>query len=836
MKSFKPFLILLVIFMALSTTVNAQKNYTEEADDAYSMKMYYEAVDLYKKAYSKSGNRVEKRRILFRIAECYRLTNNIRRAEFAYLRAIRAKYSDPIVHLRYAQILKNREKYEDAIKQFKIYKEKVPDDPRADIGIESSKLAKDWTENPTRYTVEADRRVNDRESDFAPMYADRKYKTVIFASTRSEATGKMDPNTGQVFSDLFITEIDKRGNWSRADLIDKDEIVNTRFNEGAVFFDRRFNTMYFTRCPMEKGKVLTCNIYVTKKRGRTWSEPEELNLGPDTFTYGHPTLTRDERTIIFVSDMDGGYGGNDLWMATRRSSSRPFGEPVNLGPEINTSEDEMYPYLRDDNTLYFASNGHIGLGGLDIYVSKRSGDNNWSKPENMQVPINSHMDDFGITFNKDQRTLEDNKAEEMGFFTTNRRGGRGGDDIWTFLLPEIIFTLSGTVRDDKNLQLIKDAKVELVGSDGTSIETKTDAAGRYKFNKRQVNKETSYTIKVTKDKYFPAEKKETTVGLQASKDLVVNFMLEPIPPEPIPLPEIRFELAKWDLQEKYKDSLNGLIKTMKDNPTLVVELGSHTDFRASLEYNDTLSLKRAKSIVDYLISQDIAAARLEPKGYGERMPRTLRKDITIDGVTFSKGTTLSEDYINRLRTTREKEAAHQLNRRTTFKILRTDYVPSNQVADIDTTGFGGITLNPEENKLNMKVKGDAYVFNVVINNVRLQVKYIKNTDAIYMSHDKAMQYLRDSRISKDNFTKGAEAIDEDGEIVDNAEVVFDKVVIANRELENVKMIVIQEQEAALVIGDAGLKQFGEFTIDEENDVLIFKEEDTSKDDAQQEEK
>ena len=462
MRSFKPFLILLVIMMAFATSVDAQKNYTEEADDAFSMKQYHEAIDLYKKAYSKSGNRAEKRRILYRLAESYRLTNSIRRAEFAYLRAIRAKFTDPIIHLHYADVLKSREKYEDAIEQYKKYKEKVPDDPRADIGIKSAKLAQDWKENKTRYKVEADRRINDRESDFAPMYADRRYKTVIFASTRKEATGKTDPNTGQVFSDLFITEIDKRGNWSRADIIDEDEIVNTDVNEGAVFFDRRFNTMYFTRCPMEKDKFLSCKIYFSKKRGRTWSQPEKLDLGPDTFTYGHPTLTKDERTIIFSSDMPGGQGGNDLWMAKRRSSTRPFGEPVNLGPEINTPGDEMYPYLRDDNHLYFASNGHVGLGGLDIYHSKKEGDE-WTEPENMKVPVNSHMDDFGITFNKNTRTLEENKAEEMGFFTTNRRGGRGGDDLWRFLKPEIIFTLSGKVRNSKNLQPLDDVTVTMIG-------------------------------------------------------------------------------------------------------------------------------------------------------------------------------------------------------------------------------------------------------------------------------------------------------------------------------------------------------------------------------------
>ncbi len=823
MKSIKSFLLLMVLSLAFTTAALAQKNYTEEADDAFDMKMYYEAIDLYKKAYSKTSNRVEKRRMLFRIAESYRLTNNIRQAEYAYLRAVRAKYSDPIVYLRYAQILKSREKYEDAIKQYKIYKEKVPDDPRADKGIESCKQAKDWVENPTRYIIEPDRRINDREADFAPMYADRKYNTIIFTSTRNEATGRTDPNTGQTYSDLFIIEEDKKGNWSRADLIDRDEVINTDVNEGAVSFDRRFTTMYFTRCPMEKGKVLSCKIYTTKKRGRTWSDPEPVPLGPDTFTYGHPAVSRDERTIIFASDMDGGYGGLDLWMASRRSSSRPFGEPVNLGPEINTPGDEMYPYLREDDHLYFASNGHIGLGGLDIYHSKKVNEN-WTEPQNMKVPINSHMDDFGITFNKNQRSLEDKKAEEMGFFSTNRRGGRGEDDIWHFRLPEIIFTLSGTVRDESTLQRITDANVTMVGSDGTTVETKTDNTGRYKFNKRQVNKETSYELTVSKKEYFDKTKKETTVGLLASKDLVLDFKLKPIPEDPIPLPEIRFDLAKWDLKDIYKDSLNGLIETMKKNPRLVVELGSHTDFRADEDYNDTLSLKRAKSIVDYLVKEGIDRARLVPRGYGERMPRELDKDITIDGITFDKGTVLTESYIKGLPSTRKREAAHQLNRRTTFRILRNDYVPTKTaVEDVDTTGYGGIALRPDENMVKLKAKENAYTFPIIINRNQLRASYIKNTDAIYLSYDKAMDLLSQAIITVEDFTEGEAAIKEDGTIVENAEVSLNTVRIANRELENVRMIVTYDQQPHIIIGDAGLKQFGKFSIDEEREMLIFEE-------------
>ena len=433
------------------------------------------------------------------------------------------------------------------------------------------------------------------------------------------------------------------------------------------------------------------------------------------------------------------------------------------------------------------------------------------------------MDDFGITFNKNDRILSENKAEEMGFFSTNRRGGRGGDDVWRFWLPQIIFTISGEVRDKKTLQLLPDAKVTMKGSDGTSVTTKTDKNGHYKFNKNQVNKNTSYDLKVSKKGYLPSEeKKETTVGRKSSTDLVLDFKIEPIPDEPVALPEIRFALDSSNLQEQYKDSLNGLINTMKNKPQLVVELGTHTDYRADDEYNDTLSLERAKSIVDYLVSEGIDRERLKPKGYGERMPRTLKEDMTVDGYTFEEGTTLSENYIKGLRSKDKREAAHQLNRRSTFKVLRTDYVPDkDKVEDVDKTGFAGIELNPDENKVNLLAEDNTYIVPVIANGVLLKAAYQQNSDGIYLSYDKAMNFLTNARITKDNFEKGVDAIKDDGTIVDNSKLIMDNVSIGNKEMEDVEMVVIKDQEQDLVIGKQGIEKFGEFTINQEEDELIF---------------
>ncbi len=670
---------ILIITLGVNQNIHAQRNFTEEADNAFKMEKFYEAINLYKKAYSKVSNRLEKGRILFQIAECYRLTNDYRKAEMQYKRVIRYNYPDPIAIFYYAEAMKNNEDYEEAIVEYNNYLEKVPGDERAIIGRESCKLAQDWIDNPTRYKVDNVRQFNSRENDFSPVYADSKFRVLVFTSARAEARGKgYDEWTGQPFTDFFFVSMDKKGNWSKPQPLDEEGIVNSEFNEGAATFNKRANTIYFTRCRIEKKKSVPCEIYTAKKRGRSWGEPEMIILGADSFNVGHPTITEDELTMYFTSDMPGGHGGKDIWMATRERRSKEFGEPVNLGPTINSPGDEMFPYIRVDGTLYFASNYYPGMGGLDIFKSEYI-DEEWQKPENMQFPINSAGDDFGIVFNEDAKMLREADVKEMGFLTSNRKGSRGGDDLWEFSFPPLVFTLSGVVYDDSTGAVLKGALVSLTGSDGTNIQDSTDEAGYYHFDKYQILENTSYSLDITKEGYWGDKGRETTVGRNTSEDLVLNFRLPPIIKEPIVLPDIVYELAKWELTPQAKDSIDYLYQILVDNPTIVVELQSHTDSRPIGITNDTLSYRRALSVVNYLIDKGIEADRLEAKGYGERVPRTLETDRVSmyrgKEYKFTAGTVLTDEFINSLSTTGEKEAAHQLNRRTTFLILRDDYVP-----------------------------------------------------------------------------------------------------------------------------------------------------------------
>ena len=503
----------------------------------------------------------------------------------------------------------------------------------------------------------------------------------MFTTSRDEVNGRgYDGWTGQPFTDIFIIELDRKGNWSNPVPLDETGAVNSEFNEGAVTFNSNFNTIYFTRCAVEKKKRKGCQIYTATKRGKEWADVTLIPIPnvTDSFSVGHPALSSDELTLYFASDIPGGYGGKDIWMMKRQKKNRPFENPINLGPNVNTPGDELYPTLKDDNTLFFSSYFHPGMGGLDIFVTENV-NGEWTTPQNLMSPINSSFDDFHIVFNLDDKMLKEANAKEMGFFTSNRKGGRGGDDIWFFKLPPILFTLSGIVYDDSTKTAIAQATVQCMGSDGNIYVDTTDQKGYFVFNEAQILENTSYVLEVTKPNYFMEKGRETTVGLNKSTDLTRDFYLVPIPKIPIVLPEIRYDLAKWDLKPIYFDSLNGLIETMTENPNFVIELGSHTDIRPIAMTNDTLSQRRAQSVVDYLIEKGIAPDRLVAKGYGESVPRVLEKDITLTQnkktFTFEKGTVLTKEYIDGLSTTDEKEAAHQLNRRTTFQILREDYVP-----------------------------------------------------------------------------------------------------------------------------------------------------------------
>jgi peptidoglycan-associated lipoprotein len=684
MKIFTKLTAGLAMILFFATTAVAQKNFSKDADKAFDNKEYFNAIELYKKAFTKAKKKEDKAFIIFRTAECYRMIADNKQAEAWYTKAIKANYTDPKALLYLADAKKAQEKYNEALIEYNNYKKQVPSDPRGEDGAKSCELAQKWKDSPTRYKVENMAQINTKEPEFAPMYADKKYNKIYFTSMRPGVTGStIDATNGELYSDIFETAMDKNGKWSTPVAIPAP--VNTKDNEGLSTISKKGDMMIFTRCIDEKKKEMYNQLWMATKKGNSWGDPVKVAFCIDTVKYAAPTISSDGTTMIFASNLSGGQGENDLWYSKFDKKASKWGAPVNLGTGINTAGNDVFPYLHEDGTLYFSSNGHLGMGGLDIFRAEKKGEDQWGNVTNMKSPINSAGDDFGIIFEG---------KKERGYLSSNRETSKGADDIWSFVLPPLLFTIEGDITDCKFKETISGVTIKLVGSDGSSVETKTDAAGHYKFAEnganRYVNPNTSYiiTASVANDIKTPQapqgflsssdKAKETTVGVEEAKTFKHDFCLVPIE-RFIRFPDVLYDLGKADLRPESKDSLDFLYQTLIDNPTFVIELSSHTDFRGSDAANQKLSEARAKSCVDYLITKGINPARLKAKGYGEKAPLEVKDG---DGKVIY---TLSEAYINKTTKGKPKEefeALMQKNRRTVFSVLSKDFVDPNAPKEV----------------------------------------------------------------------------------------------------------------------------------------------------------
>jgi peptidoglycan-associated lipoprotein len=812
-------LVVLVVLTWSQAAGQKQRSFIRSADDAFADERFTVAIEKYQKAYTKvKKNPTERDRITFQLAECYRKTQEMKRAEIQYKRLIKSGYDskEPKILLYYANAMKVDGNLDEAKTYYTLYDKKVPDDPRGKYGIQACEDIPKWTEFESKYDVEDVKGLNSRDADFAPTYSSETYNSLIFTSTREGTKSKrIDEWTNQRFSSLFTARMDRKNVWSTPELLDNQDKdgVNSDDNVGAPAMTSDFSTLYFTKCPDVDGTKNGCQIYTSRRTGRFWSKPELVPLGLDSSeAVGHPTISRDELVIYFSSNRPGGFGGKDIWVAFRESKSQKFGRPYNLGPRINTPGDEMFPFLRYDTLLYFSSDGLPGLGGLDIFYTFPDTARMWSTPVNMGIPINSTADDFAIIFNPEG---------EQGFFSSNRSGRKSMEDIYSFIIPPVAFTLGGTVKDDRTLQFVPGARVDIVGSDGISMTARTTENGIYMFGKSQIMPNTTYEMTVSKDNYFNSTGRVTTVGYEKSKDLTRDFMLQPIPEEPVVLPDILYDLAKWDLKPQYQDSLQGLITTLDENPTLVIELASHTDTRNTDEYNDILSQKRAQSVVDYLIERGIDPDRLIAKGYGERVPRILTKDIMSGGFLFKKGTVITDSLIATFPTTEQKEAAHQLNRRTEFRVVSKDFVPKPKNVELGKTVE--IQINPEDNilKYALAPKTGFIVAPCIINGYTVQFTYDPKQIA-QISVEEALKLLEEGAIGKEDFKGDPDKVLANSTIANRSVLVVKEMVIANVTVKEIEVMVNSNLGYPFIIGNAVLSQFGDFTVDNQQQQIIFR--------------
>ena len=657
-------LVILLVGITLFSGLNAQTVVTTKADEALNKGKYFEAIDLYKYAFAKAKDPLTKRYINYQVACCYKIINDYRQAETWFRKVTRRDPHSHLAYLYYAEALHANENYEDAIENYKKYLELEPSDQRGQRGLNSVELAKQWTENPTRHKVLPMYYFNSKESDFGVAYARDNYKGVFFTSGNDKSSGgKVNPVTGQYYSDIYTSVIDRRGNWSRPEPVEGE--INTDYEEGALCTNAKANTMWFTSMrPNDKGK-LTTQIYVSQKQGVTWGSPERVPLfESDSIAVGHPAVTPDEKTIYFVTSMQGGQGGKDIWYSTFEGGQ--WSRPKNLGPEINTPGDEVFPYVHADGTLYFSSDGHLGMGGLDIFSAKKV-DGKW-EVKNMQYPINSVRDDFGIVFEAEK---------ERGYLSSNRPESRGKDDIFQFTLPPLEFKMLLTVKSERTNDGISDAAVNIIGSDGTNETKSTEQNGTLTVN---LNPNTDYRIITRKGGFLAGRGKETTFGISENKTITpVIYMTPNDAPR---LVNVMYDFGKWDLRPESMTALEELVEILRDdNPNITIELSAHTDARGSAEFNKELSQKRAQSVVDFLVLYGIDAERLTAVGYGKERPKLITPKEAAEfetrpGYEFLKsGAILTETYINSLPLEEMQEIAHSLNRRTEFRVTGTDYVP-----------------------------------------------------------------------------------------------------------------------------------------------------------------
>lgn len=662
------------------------KTRIKRADKQFAIGEYYAAGETYKSLYSRISSKKDKSTkayVAFRQGECYRILN-LSRAETCYKNAIRNRYQlqDSIVYLRLAQVQCYQGKYKDAEKNYTIYLQAHPEEYVAQAGLYACQNMGEWKTRHYRYKISQAKEFNlKRTSNFAPAFIGSDGNALMFTSNRQEKQkGKKtmkrpSPVTGAQLFNIYSSRKNANGEWEEIILpeglysTDQESEENDSTSSGKAgtaemgvcSFTGDGKTMYFTYSKPINGKDLGAKIYCSTRTGGEWSEPQEVKLFLDSsITVGHPSINATGDTLYFASDAPGGFGGKDIWMAEKEESS--WINIQNLGSEINTSGDELFPCIREDGVLFYSTNGHPGYGGLDIYRAnplEKDSNGLWLWDQyNMGMPFNSSGDDFGITFEG---------TTENGFFSSNRNDKKGLDRIYRFILPEMVFAVEGKVMD-MNGEVISNATLRLIGNDGTNQKLQARHDGTYYL---KLNKDAKYVMLATARGYLNQKQVLETTGLKDSKTYTQDFQLAMVS-KPVTMDNIFYEFGRWELTKESEDGMMALVKLLNDNPNITIELSAHTDMVGDSIYNLNLSRKRAESCVNFLISHGIAKDRLTPVGYGKSKPVVADKALNKKYRFIPVEQALTPEFILTL-TEEQQEICNQINRRTEFKVLKTTY-------------------------------------------------------------------------------------------------------------------------------------------------------------------
>ena len=617
---------------------------------------YYDAANEFRQAYQKTPakERAKRGQIARKMAMCYDKSLQSARALAAWRNAIRYQQADTADRLAFAQTLMKNGNYREAEEQFQLVLDSLPHDKLARDGLFAARKAPDIKQLGSRYTVKRMEVFNSRRADYCPMLFGDEYDQLYFTSTRNEAQGdELSGITGTKPGDLFFSQKDDKGKWSKPE--DVSGGVNTAYDEGACCFSADGREMFLTQCVTDPSYPRYAQIVKSSRSDAAWGKAAEVKLTGDTLSsYAHPAISPDGEWLYFTSDMPGGKGGLDIWRV--RITPAGYGGVENLGEPVNTPGDEAFPTFRPNGDLYFSSNGHPGLGGLDIFIAKvgRDGRYHLSHPG---YPLNSQGDDFGMTFEG---------PYNRGFFSSNRGDARGWDHIYSFVNPEIMQTVKGWM-DGYELPA---AQVYVVGDDGTNEKMSVHSDGSFT---KVLDPGVSYLFLATCKGYLNhQEQVKALVNPKESRDTTLQFALANIS-APTLIDNIFYDFDKATLRDSSKTALDQLVALLKENPHVTIELSAHCDYKGSAEYNKRLSQRRAEAVVAYLIAHGIAADRLTPVGYGKERPKKIKKKLTEKYKWLKEGDVLTEDFIRGLKDKKKDEICNQLNRRTEFSVLRTTY-------------------------------------------------------------------------------------------------------------------------------------------------------------------
>ncbi len=637
----------------------------KKGDKFYALGEYFDASAQYRKAYAQTPpkERALRGQRALKMADCYRRINYTQKAIAAYNNAIRYKQADSLTHFYLAQQLLKNGNYTAAAKQYQTFLDSLVDDGSefanqygrlARTGLQSARKAPQWKKDGSDYTIKRENFFNSRRADYSPMLCGDDNNQLFFTSTRNQAKGdEYSGITGTKNADIFFSQKDDKGKWQKPEVIESE--LNTELDEGACSFTPDGRTMYLTQCKTDPSYPRYATIVTSNRSDAAWSKATDLQLTRDTLSaYAHPAVSPDGQWLYFTSNMPGGQGGYDIWRV--RLTTNGIGGVENLGEPVNTPGDELFPTFRPNGDLYFSSNGHEGMGGLDIYIAKPDS-TGWSI-NHPGYPLNSQGDDFGMTFEG---------LLNQGFFCSNRGDGKGWDHIYSFYNPEIIQTVKGWVYEKDGYEL-PSAQVYMVGNDGTNLKLSVKGDGSFTH---EIKAGVDYVFLGTCKGFLNHQEHLRVEPVKASEEYVLQFELANIM-APVLIDNIFYDFDKATLRPESATALDELVRLLEENPNITIELSAHTDCRGSATYNQRLSQRRAESVVNYLIEHGIAPDRLTPVGYGEDKPKSIRKKVTEKYPFLKENDVLTEEYIKTLKE-EEQEECHQLNRRTEFRVLRTTY-------------------------------------------------------------------------------------------------------------------------------------------------------------------